>query len=68
MPTGIVKWFNPTKGYGFVTPDGTARDAFIHITEVQRSGLTTLVQGQRVAFELREETTGLKAFGISAAE
>jgi len=68
MPTGIVKWFNPTKGYGFITPDGMGRDAFIHITEVQRSGMTTLVQGQRVTFALTEESSGLKASAVSIIE
>ncbi len=68
MPTGIVKWFNPIKGYGFITPDGASQDAFIHITEVQRSGMTTLVQGQRVSCDLREEASGLKAFAIAVVE
>ncbi len=52
MPTGTVKWFNPTKGFGFIEPEDGDKDAFVHISAVQRAGLTTLREGQKVEFEL----------------
>jgi len=52
MPTGTVKWFNPTKGYGFIEPSEGGQDAFVHISAVERAGLTTLNDGQKVEFEL----------------
>jgi len=52
MPTGTVKWFNQTKGYGFVAPDEGGADAFCHITAVQKAGLQSLNEGQRVEYEL----------------
>lgn len=52
MPQGTVKWFNPTKGFGFILPDDGGFDAFVHITAVKRAGLPELKEGQRVSFEL----------------
>ena len=52
MPTGTVKWFNLEKGYGFIEPKDGSTDAFVHITAVQRAGLTTLNEGQKVEYEL----------------
>ncbi len=52
MATGTVKWFNPVKGYGFIQPDDGSRDAFVHISAVERAGLTGLREGQKVEFEL----------------
>lgn len=52
MATGIVKWFNPTKGFGFIQPDQGGSDVFVHISAVQRAGLTNLAEGQRVSYEL----------------
>ncbi len=52
MATGTVKWFNTTKGFGFIQPDDGGKDAFVHITAVQRSGLASLSEGQRVEYEL----------------
>ena len=52
MTTGTVKWFNTTKGYGFIEPDDGGKDAFVHISAVQAAGLTELREGQKVEFEL----------------
>ena len=65
MATGTVKWFNKTKGFGFITPDDGDKDVFVHITAVVESGLTELIEGQKVRFELIEEPKGLKATDIS---
>lgn len=58
MPTGTVKWFDTSKGYGFIRPDDGSKDAFVHITEVQRSGLDGLDEGQKVTYELEEGRGG----------
>jgi cold shock protein len=52
MTVGTVKWFNPAKGYGFIEPEDGSKDAFVHISAVQHAGLTTLLEGQRLEFEL----------------
>jgi CspA family cold shock protein len=52
MSTGTVKWFNPTKGFGFIQPEDGSKDAFVHISAVEKAGLTTLTEGQKVEFEL----------------
>jgi len=52
MANGTVKWFNPTKGFGFIEPEDGSKDAFVHISAVERSGLPGLNEGQRVSFEL----------------
>ncbi|GHU06645.1 cold-shock protein [Alphaproteobacteria bacterium] len=51
MPTGTVKWFNATKGYGFIQPDAGGADVFVHISAVERAGLSGLKDGQKVSFE-----------------
>ena len=58
MPTGTVKWFNHTKGFGFITPDQGGADAFVHISAVERAGLHDLVEGQRVEYELQPGRNG----------
>jgi CspA family cold shock protein len=58
MPTGTVKWFNTTKGYGFIAPDDGGKDVFVHISAVERSGLTGLADNQKVGFELRDGRDG----------
>jgi CspA family cold shock protein len=68
MATGTVKWFNATKGYGFITPDEGGKDVFIHITAVEKAGMTGLAEGQRVIYEAVEEARGAKAVEISAAD
>ena len=58
MPTGIVKWFNPTKGYGFIQPQDGSKDVFVHISAVERAGLSTLNEGQRIEYELQTGRNG----------
>ena len=58
MTTGTVKFFNTTKGFGFITPDDGGKDVFVHITAVQAAGLTGLNDGQRVSFEPEPDTRG----------
>lgn len=58
MPVGTVKWFNETKGFGFIQPDGGGPDAFVHITAVERAGMQTLSENQRVSYDLAEERPG----------
>ena len=52
MATGTVKWFNAQKGFGFIEPDGGGSDAFVHISAVERAGMSTLREGQKVSFEV----------------
>ncbi|MGI3184349.1 MULTISPECIES: cold-shock protein [Nioella] len=58
MPTGTVKWFNTTKGYGFIAPDDGGKDVFVHISAVERSGLTGLADNEKIGYELREGRDG----------
>lgn len=58
MTTGTVKWFNAVKGYGFISPDDGGKDAFVHISAVERAGLTDLKEGQRVQYELQPGKNG----------
>ena len=55
MPNGTVKWFNATKGFGFIQPADGGKDVFVHISAVERAGLRGLNEGQQVAYELQEE-------------
>ena len=58
MAIGTVKWFNSMKGYGFIEPEGGGKDAFVHISAVERAGLTGLDEGQRVEYELQAGQDG----------
>jgi CspA family cold shock protein len=58
MTEGTVKFFNTTKGFGFIQPDTGGKDAFVHISAVERSGLTTLTEGQKVSYELETGRDG----------
>jgi CspA family cold shock protein len=58
MPAGTVNWFNGTKGYGFVTPDDGSKDVFVHISAVERAGMGSLNEGQRISFELERGQQG----------
>ncbi len=58
MATGTVKWFNPTKGFGFIEPEGGSKDVFVHISAVERSGLTTLKDGAKVNFDIEAGRDG----------
>lgn len=55
MPTGTVKWFNGQKGFGFIAPDGGGNDIFVHISAVERAGLSGLAEGQKVSFEVKAD-------------
>ena len=69
MTTGTVKFFNESKGYGFIAPDGGGNDAFVHISAVENSGMRTLRENQRVSYELQEDRRGkLAAVNLKAAE
>lgn len=64
MATGTVKWFNDTKGFGFITPDDGGEDLFAHFSEVQGSGFKSLQEGQKVSFEVKQGPKGKQASSI----
>ena len=69
MTTGTVKFFNEGKGYGFIAPDGGGNDAFVHITALERSGMRTLRENQRVSYDLQEDRRGkMAAVNLQSAE
>ncbi|GBQ24832.1 MULTISPECIES: cold-shock protein [Acidiphilium] len=68
MSTGTVKWFNATKGYGFIQPDDGSKDVFVHISAVERSGLGRLNEGQKVQYEVQRGQQGkMSAENLKAA-
>lgn len=67
MATGVVKWFNNAKGYGFVTPDDGEQDVFVHFSAIEMDGYRTLKEGQRVEFEVEHGPKGLHAQHLHAA-
>lgn len=64
MATGTVKWFNTTKGYGFIAPDDGGKDVFVHVSAVERAGLRGLNEGQKVEFQQREERGKIAAVDL----
>jgi len=69
MPTGTVKFFNTTKGFGFIEPEDGSKDAFVHISAVERAGMSTLNEGQKVNYELQPGRDGkFSAENLSAAD
>ena len=67
MPTGTVKFFNTTRGFGFIAPDDGSKDVFVHISAVERSELDYLVEGQKLSFDIEQEARGPKAVNLQAA-
>lgn len=63
MATGTVKWFNTTKGYGFIAPDGGGKDVFVHISAVERAGLKALADNQKISYEMISGRDGRASAG-----
>jgi CspA family cold shock protein len=69
MPIGTVKFFNESKGFGFIQPEDGGADSFVHITEVERAGMSTLRENQRVSYDVEEDQRGkMKATNLRAVE
>lgn len=66
MATGTVKWFNSTKGFGFIEPEGGGKDVFVHVSAVERAGLRGLDEGQRVSFDMEEDRGRASAVNLKA--
>ena len=67
MATGTVKFFNTTRGFGFISPDDGSKDVFVHISAVEQSGMTTLNEGQKVTFDIEPDARGPKAVNLQEA-
>ncbi|MEM9522593.1 MAG: cold-shock protein [Pseudomonadota bacterium] len=65
MPTGTVKWFNETKGYGFIAPEDGGKDVFVHISAVERAGLTGLNEGDKIGFDVQVDKMRGKSSAIN---
>lgn len=68
MAVGTVKWFNTSKGYGFIKPDGGGADVFVHVTAVQRAGMQSLSEGQRLNYEVTRDRGKLAAANLTVAQ
>ena len=66
MSVGTVKFFNTTKGFGFISPDGEAKDVFVHATAVEAAGMSGLQEGERVSFDIQPDARGPKAVNLRA--
>ena len=66
MATGTVKWFNSTKGFGFIQPDDGGKDVFVHVSAVEKAGLRGLNEGQQIQFEMQEERGKIAAVNLKA--
>ncbi len=66
MTSGTVKFFNATRGYGFISPDDGSKDVFVHISAVERSGLGQISEGQKLSFEVQQDARGPKAVNLQA--
>ena len=67
MATGTVKWFNPTKGFGFIEPESGDKDVFVHISAVEKAGMASLSEGQRISYELITDKGRTSAGNLQAA-
>jgi cold shock protein len=67
MPVGTVKFFNTSKGFGFISPEGGAKDVFVHATAVEAAGMRSLAEGQKVAFDIQPDARGSKAVNLRNA-
>ena len=67
MTIGTVKFFNSSKGFGFIAPDGGGKDVFVHSSAIETSGMRVLAEGQRVSFEIQADVKGPKAVNLQAA-
>ena len=65
MATGTVKWFNPSKGFGFIEPEDGSKDVFVHISAVERAGMGSLNEGQKIGYELQEENGKTSATNLT---
>jgi cold shock protein len=66
MASGTVKWFNAQKGFGFIEPDGGGKDVFVHISAVERAGMSGLDEGQKISFDMQEERGKMSATNLKA--
>ena len=66
MPMGTVKFFNTSKGFGFISPEGGGKDVFVHATAVEAAGLRSLNEGQKVSFDIQPDARGAKAVNLRA--